>query len=217
MINRLIELTDRTDLHRRPGRDDRRPRQAAPRDRLRHPADRPVPAPEDPAQRDDGALLYGESKATAQERAGAARPRRPRPHDLRRPGPHQLRRSAPARGRGPSPRGRPAGAADGRTLRGRRPGGAHPLQEEFLRLQRDLGKTVVLVTHDIDEAVKMGDRVAVFAAGGRLAQFGTPVQLLAHPPTSSSRTSSAPPWAAPADRHAHRPRPPRAARRRHHR
>jgi osmoprotectant transport system ATP-binding protein len=55
------------------------------------------------------------------------------------------------------------------------------LQEEFLRLQRDLGKTVVLVTHDIDEAVKMGDRVAVFAAGGRLAQFGTPVQLLAHP------------------------------------
>jgi osmoprotectant transport system ATP-binding protein len=55
------------------------------------------------------------------------------------------------------------------------------LQEEFLRLQRDLGKTVVLVTHDIDEAVKMGDRVAVFATGGRLAQFGTPAELLAHP------------------------------------
>ena len=55
------------------------------------------------------------------------------------------------------------------------------LQDEFIRLQRELGKTVVLVTHDIDEAVKMGDRVAVFAVGGRLAQFGTPAELLAHP------------------------------------
>ena len=55
------------------------------------------------------------------------------------------------------------------------------LQDEFLRLQRDLGKTVVLVTHDIDEAVRMGDRVAVFATGGRLAQFGTPAELLSHP------------------------------------
>jgi osmoprotectant transport system ATP-binding protein len=49
------------------------------------------------------------------------------------------------------------------------------------RLQRDLGKTVVLVTHDIDEAVRMGDRVAVFAAGGRLAQYDTPTRLLAKP------------------------------------
>jgi len=55
------------------------------------------------------------------------------------------------------------------------------LQDEFLRLQRELGKTVVLVTHDIDEAVRMGDRVAVFAAGGRLAQYGTPAELLARP------------------------------------
>ena len=55
------------------------------------------------------------------------------------------------------------------------------LQDEFLRLQRDLGKTVVLVTHDIDEAVRMGDRVAVFETGGRLAQYGTPAELLAHP------------------------------------
>ncbi len=55
------------------------------------------------------------------------------------------------------------------------------LQDEFLRLQRELGKTVVLVTHDIDEAVKMGDRVAVFASGGHLAQVGTPSELLAHP------------------------------------
>jgi osmoprotectant transport system ATP-binding protein len=55
------------------------------------------------------------------------------------------------------------------------------LQDEFLKIQRELGKTVVLVTHDIDEAVKMGDRVAVFETGGRLAQFGTPAELLAHP------------------------------------
>ena len=57
----------------------------------------------------------------------------------------------------------------------------HRLQDEFLRLQRELGKTVVLVTHDIDEAVRMGDRVGVFAVGGRLVQYATPVELLARP------------------------------------
>jgi osmoprotectant transport system ATP-binding protein len=55
------------------------------------------------------------------------------------------------------------------------------LQDEFLRLQRELGKTVVFVTHDIDEAVRMGDRVAVFASGGRLAQYATPLELLGRP------------------------------------
>ena len=55
------------------------------------------------------------------------------------------------------------------------------LQDEFLRIQRELGKTVVMVTHDIDEAVRMGDRVAVFATGGRLAQFATPAELLGRP------------------------------------
>ena len=55
------------------------------------------------------------------------------------------------------------------------------LQDEFLRLQRDLGKTVVMVTHDIDEAVKMGDRVAVFATGGRLAQYDVPAAILGAP------------------------------------
>jgi osmoprotectant transport system ATP-binding protein len=55
------------------------------------------------------------------------------------------------------------------------------LQDEFLRLQSELDKTVVMVTHDIDEAVRMGDRVAVFATGGRLAQYGTPAELLGHP------------------------------------
>jgi osmoprotectant transport system ATP-binding protein len=55
------------------------------------------------------------------------------------------------------------------------------LQDEFLHLQRDLDKTVVMVTHDIDEAVRMGDRVAVFATGGRLAQYDVPARVLGHP------------------------------------
>jgi osmoprotectant transport system ATP-binding protein len=55
------------------------------------------------------------------------------------------------------------------------------LQDEFLRLHRELGVTVVFVTHDIDEAVRLGDRVAVFATGGRLAQYDTPARLLGRP------------------------------------
>ncbi|BBE23478.1 proline/glycine betaine ABC transporter ATP-binding protein [Arthrobacter sp. MN05-02] len=55
------------------------------------------------------------------------------------------------------------------------------LQEELLRLQRDLAKTIVFVTHDIDEATILGDRVAVFAVGGRLAQFATPEEILRAP------------------------------------
>ena len=55
------------------------------------------------------------------------------------------------------------------------------LQEEFLRLQRELHKTVMLVTHDIDEAVRMGDHVAVFAPGGHLAQYGDPAAVLGRP------------------------------------
>jgi osmoprotectant transport system ATP-binding protein len=55
------------------------------------------------------------------------------------------------------------------------------LQDEFLRLQQALGKTVMMVTHDIDEAVRMGDRVAVFANGGRLAQYDVPAQILGRP------------------------------------
>ncbi len=55
------------------------------------------------------------------------------------------------------------------------------LQDFFLDLQKTLHKTVVMVTHDIDEAVKMGDRVAVFNAHGELAQFAKPATLLALP------------------------------------
>ncbi|MGH2835428.1 MAG: ABC transporter ATP-binding protein [Solirubrobacteraceae bacterium] len=55
------------------------------------------------------------------------------------------------------------------------------LQDEFLRLQRELRKTVIFVTHDIDEALKMGDKVAVLREGGRLAQYASPEELLATP------------------------------------
>jgi len=55
------------------------------------------------------------------------------------------------------------------------------LQNEMLRLQGELQKTIVFVTHDIDEAVKLADRVAVFGAGGRLQQYDTPGRLLAAP------------------------------------
>jgi osmoprotectant transport system ATP-binding protein len=128
-------------------------------------------------------LLYGESKARARERA----------HELMElvgldPAtyadryPHQL--SGGERQRVGVAR---ALAADPPVLLMDEPFGAVDpvvrvhLQDEFLRLQHELGKTVVLVTHDIDEAVRMGDRVAIFAQGGRLAQYATPADLLGRP------------------------------------
>ena len=55
------------------------------------------------------------------------------------------------------------------------------LQKEILRLHRELKRTIVFVTHDIDEAIQLGDKIAVFAAGGRLAQFATPEEILRDP------------------------------------
>jgi osmoprotectant transport system ATP-binding protein len=54
------------------------------------------------------------------------------------------------------------------------------IQDEFLRMQRKLRKTVLFVSHDIDEAVKMADRIAIFRAG-RLVQYAAPDAMLAHP------------------------------------
>ncbi|HEX4768551.1 MAG TPA: ABC transporter ATP-binding protein [Lichenihabitans sp.] len=56
------------------------------------------------------------------------------------------------------------------------------IQDEFLRMQRTLRKTIIFVSHDLDEAVKMADKIAIFRAG-RLEQFATPDQLLANPAT----------------------------------
>jgi osmoprotectant transport system ATP-binding protein len=55
------------------------------------------------------------------------------------------------------------------------------LQNEFLRLQDDIGKTIMFVTHDIDEAIKMGDRIAILNVGGVLEQYDTPETLLDAP------------------------------------
>ncbi|MDO4916317.1 MAG: ABC transporter ATP-binding protein [Rothia sp. (in: high G+C Gram-positive bacteria)] len=55
------------------------------------------------------------------------------------------------------------------------------LQKELLRLQNTLGRTIIFVTHDMDEAILLGDFVAVFARGGRIAQFGTPEEILREP------------------------------------
>jgi osmoprotectant transport system ATP-binding protein len=55
------------------------------------------------------------------------------------------------------------------------------LQKELLRIQGEVRKTIVFVTHDIDEAILLGDRIAILREGGRLAQVDTPHELLAHP------------------------------------
>jgi osmoprotectant transport system ATP-binding protein len=55
------------------------------------------------------------------------------------------------------------------------------LQNEFLRLQAEIRKTIVFVTHDIDEAIKMGDRIAILREGSRIAQYDTPERILVEP------------------------------------
>jgi osmoprotectant transport system ATP-binding protein len=55
------------------------------------------------------------------------------------------------------------------------------LQDEFLRLQERVRKTVVFVTHDIDEAIKMGDKIAILRQGGHLAQYDAPEEILINP------------------------------------
>jgi osmoprotectant transport system ATP-binding protein len=55
------------------------------------------------------------------------------------------------------------------------------LQDEFLRIQEDIKKTIVFVTHDIDEAIKLGNKIAILKQGGVLAQYDTPETILANP------------------------------------
>jgi len=55
------------------------------------------------------------------------------------------------------------------------------LQKELLRIQGEIRKTIIFVTHDIDEAIMLGDRIAILREGGVLAQYDTPEEILAHP------------------------------------
>src|SRR5690606_26256941 len=54
------------------------------------------------------------------------------------------------------------------------------IQNEFLRIQQDVKKTILFVSHDIDEAIKLGDKIAVFNTG-ELMQYGTPDEILSNP------------------------------------
>ncbi|MEO6505460.1 MAG: ATP-binding cassette domain-containing protein [Terrimesophilobacter sp.] len=58
------------------------------------------------------------------------------------------------------------------------------LQQELIRLQRELGKTVVFVTHDIDEAFLLGDQVVILEVGGKIAQVGSPTEIISEPANS---------------------------------
>lgn len=55
------------------------------------------------------------------------------------------------------------------------------LQDQLLAIQEDLHKTIVIVTHDVDEAIKLGDRVLILSEGGQIEQFGTPEEILTAP------------------------------------
>ena len=184
MVNRLIEPTSGRILLDGVDAATRDTTELRAGHRLRHPADRPVPAPDDRGQRRHGAAPAGLAEGAACARAptscwpssGSTRPVRPtatRPSS----------RAASGSGSGVAR----ALAADPPVMLMDEPFGAvdpivrDRLQNEFLRLQEQLAKTILFVTHDIDEAIKMGDLVVVFQAGGVVAQFGPPAEILASP------------------------------------
>ena len=184
MVNRLIEPTSGPDPDRRRGRRDPGPDRAAAGHRLRHPAGR-------------ACSRTRRSARTSRPCRACSAGRRPGS----RPGPRSCSALVgldPAKYRDRYPSQLSGGerqrvgvaralAADPPVMLMDEPFGAvdpivrERLQNEFLRLQEDLAKTILFVTHDIDEAIKMGDLVAVFQTGGILAQFGPPAEILAAP------------------------------------
>ena len=185
MINRLIAPSVGPDLHRRPGHRQRRRGHAAPLDRLRDPADRPV-------SEHDG---RGQHLRRARPAGLAARARRGRG----RPSCSNSSTSIPATFLKRYPKELSGGqqqrigvaralAADPPVLLMDEPFGAidpinrEVIQDEFMKLQAELKKTVVFVSHDIDEAVKMATRIAIFR-DGRL----DPVRHARHHPGASGR------------------------------
>ena len=166
MANRMVEITEGDILIGERSVRDRTPGRAAARDRLRDPADRPLPAPDDrPEHR----------HRPGPARLGLASAPRPGSSELleligldpelgdRYPAQlsgGQQQRVGVARALAANPgvmlMDEPFGAVD--------PINRERLQNEFLRLQAELRKTILFVTHDIDEAIKMGDRIAVLQA-----------------------------------------------------
>ena len=169
---------------RRRGRHRRQPRQAAPPDRLRHPADRPVPAPDHRAEHRDRAqdarLGQGSGSPSASTSCSTTVGLDPEQYRDRYPkelSGGQAQRVGVARALGADPdimlMDEPFGAIDPITR--------DRLQNEFLRLQAELRKTIVFVTHDIDEAIKMGDRIAILGERSTIRQIDTPERILAYP------------------------------------
>ena len=183
MINRMIDATGGRDPARRPRHREGQAGPAAPRHRLRHPARRAVPAPHrasttSPPSRSSSARTRsrpGPGAMELLERVGLD-PKFAKRYPAQLSG-GQQQRVGVARALAADPpvmlMDEPFSAVD--------PVVREQLQNEFLRLQGELGKTIVFVTHDIDEAIKLGDKVAVMRVGGKLAQFATPAELLSRP------------------------------------
>ena len=179
----MIEPTSGTVADRRQRHAQHRRADAAARHRLRHPERRPVPAPHRARQHRHGARAAGHEPPTgARALASGLLERVGLPAAMGRRYPAQLsggqqQRVGVARALAADPpvmlMDEPFSAVD--------PVVRAQLQDEFIRLQDELGKTIVFVTHDIDEAVKLGDRIAVFAVGGRLAQYAPPSEVLTRP------------------------------------
>ena len=156
---------------------------AAPRHRLRDPARRALPAPHGRRQhRDRAAAARAGTRRKARARSLELLERVGLPAEFAGRYPHQLsggqqQRVGVARALAADPpvmlMDEPFSAVD--------PVVREQLQDEFLRLQSELGKTILFVTHDIDEAVKLGDQVAVLRVGGELAQLADPATLLGDP------------------------------------
>ena len=167
MVNRMIDITDGDILLDGRSVNERQPGRAAARDRLRDPADRAVPAPDVADNIATVPRLLGWDKERIRARVDELLELVSLdPHETRDRFPAQLsggqrQRVGVARALAVDPplmlMDEPFGAID--------PINRERLQNEFLRLQREIRKTIVFVTHDIDEAIKMGDRIAVHAAG----------------------------------------------------
>ena len=181
---------------------------AAPRHRLRDPARRAVPAPHDRRQRRDrpdaarlGPAQGARARAASCSSGSASTPALAERYPAQLSG-GQQQRVGVARALAADPpvmlMDEPFSAVD--------PVVREQLQNEFLRLQRELGKTIVFVTHDIDEAIKLGDQVAVSASAASSPSSPTRPSCSPTPPTRSSPTSSAATagtarWRSPRPRH----------------